>query len=119
MTSHVVCIPSGPGHLPLATTIEIDDNDLIFRTARKEWKCRGNGALETIQADTGRRHKINKYSTQIVMEDRPNPNFKRSPDCAVTIHPGDQYFEYIGCVPAFQSGDRHCLACTREFFVNV
>ncbi len=49
------------------TISHVCHDGLIFRTARKEWKCQGNGAPETIQVDTGRRHKISEHSMQIVM----------------------------------------------------
>lgn len=61
---------------------------LVFRHARKQYECCGDGSA-------GRRH---------------------ARDCPGVILPGEKHFEYLGETPAYQSGPRLTLACAREFW---
>lgn len=59
------------------------------RTARKEWECAGDGKAH-------------------------HPNHASA--CPRVIHPGEDYLEYLGDAPAYQSGTRHSLACAVAFY---
>lgn len=69
------------------------ERTLISRRARKAHKCRGNGA---------------------------GGEYRKFADlCPGTIAIGDRYVEYVGEVPAFQSGTAHCVPCYEAFFLGV
>lgn len=63
------------------------DRNHILRTARQAWPCDGDGRMR-------------------------NPEHK----CGGTIEKGQQYVEYVGEVPAYASGSRHCIACHNHYW---
>lgn len=69
------------------TDVQLIDG-CIVRVARKGHPCDGDGS-------SSRRHADN---------------------CSRTIWRGDQYVEYVGATPAYQSGSRHSLACAHAFY---
>jgi hypothetical protein len=62
------------------------EGNAIFRTARKQYRCAGNGGA------------------------RPH-----SDGCTSLIRPGDSYIEYVGETPAYQRGSTVCLPCALAF----
>ncbi|PWT75317.1 MAG: hypothetical protein C5B60_05575 [Chloroflexi bacterium] len=64
---------------------------LVWRTARKPWKCAGDGAIPP----------------------------HHSPECTGTIVKGQRYVECFYEAPIFGSGTRHCVKCAIEFFQDV
>jgi hypothetical protein len=60
----------------------------FWRTARKEHKCKGDGS-------TSHRHAAN---------------------CPLVIRAGEDYVEYYGDTPAYQSGSRITVPCFREWW---
>ena len=65
----------------------------ILRMGRKAHRCSGNGASAL--------GPCREYACT---------------DRAIPI--GTVHVEYIGDVPRFQSGSRHCLACAEAYFVD-
>lgn len=61
---------------------------LILRVARKQYGCNGDGSASHRHAD----------------------------DCTRIIFPREFYVEYVGDVPAYQSGSRITEECCREFW---
>jgi hypothetical protein len=61
--------------------------ETLVRRARKRYDCVGSGGADP----------------------------KHAEGCPRVIEPGDEYVEYFGEAPAYQSGSRHTLACGMEF----
>lgn len=68
------------------------DSNLIRRTARKAWRCDGDGA------GGGYR--------------------KYAPECIGTIQPGTRYVEYLGESVPFSHGNSICGACFKAFWIG-
>jgi hypothetical protein len=66
------------------------DGALVVRTARKDWRCEGDGAA--------------------------HPRYSRG--CWREIRQGFRYLEVLWTAPAFASGTRVCEACAREFYAD-
>lgn len=62
----------------------------IERRAAKRHECEGDGSSDPRHAD----------------------------DCPRVIEPGEDYIEYLGETPAYQSGSRHSIPCAVEFFTE-
>jgi len=66
------------------------DDQLKIRKARREYSCQGDGA---------------------------HPDYRRfATGCTSIIRRGDKHLECLWESSPFQSGSRHCLACSKEFF---
>jgi len=63
------------------------EENAIYRTARKSYRCRGAGNIPP----------------------------KTAPACVGTITPGVPYVEYVGETPAYARGSAHCVPCALEF----
>ena len=85
--------------------IESLDPQVIIRTARKVHVCdcawHHTGHCIEAGGDTASGESFCELL-------RLNPH-----NCDLTIQPGDRYPEYMGEVPAYQSGSRYCPPCAR------
>lgn len=66
------------------------DENLILRTARKVYRCEGSGSIPP----------------------------KLAASCTGRIEKGQRYVEYLGEVPDYSSGSRHCIACHNMTWKN-
>ena len=66
--------------------------DGFVRTARKTYRCGGDGA---------------------------GGGYRKQAVGCTDIRIGDRYLEYVSEAGAYQSGTRHCMACAKAFYKQV
>lgn len=78
--------------LPARFTEGWAEENAIYRTARKTYRCEGSGGIPARHSDA----------------------------CPKLIRPGEAYIEYVGETPAYQRGSPHSIACAINFgFIKV